>query len=105
MAGLSSPAGPLLLPSIQEEPTEDIASEEKKAASPDQWEPSVAIGSPLTVEGESLSRVELADRKIIQRRAWVEYYKGVDHFAKLLQEAIDERAQLDERNEENTRPL
>ncbi|KAK0731406.1 hypothetical protein B0H67DRAFT_639809 [Lasiosphaeris hirsuta] len=68
------------------------------------WAPSIVIGSPLWLEGEDPSRIEIADRRIAQCRAWVEYYQGVSKFACLLEEAIDQRARLDEDNEANTKP-
>lgn len=68
------------------------------------WAPSFVIGSPLWNEGEDLSRIELADRKIAQRRAWVKFYGNSSHFSSLLHEAIKERARLNEGAEENTTP-
>ena len=67
-----------------------------------QWEPSIVIGSPVSLEGEDLSRIEMADRKIAQRRLWAEHYQGAGDFLKLLEEALDERKQLDENDKENT---
>jgi hypothetical protein len=69
-----------------------------------EWTPSVALGSPLWLEGEDLSRVQIADRKIAQRRLWVEHYHGASDFPGLLEEAIQERSQLDPTAEENTKP-
>jgi len=68
------------------------------------WAPSFVIGSPLWNEGEDLSRIELADRKIAQRRAWVDFYGNSSHFSSLLHEAIEERERLDEGARENTTP-
>ncbi|KAK3311804.1 hypothetical protein B0H66DRAFT_644926 [Apodospora peruviana] len=69
------------------------------------WKPSLAIGSSLSVEGEDLSRIEMADRKIIQRRTWLEFYGNTGYFPELLEKAISERTQLDENDEENTLPI
>jgi len=71
---------------------------------PARWQPSVSIGSPLWLEGEDPSRIEIADRNITQKRLWVEQYRGIHEFTRLLDEAIGERDQLDENNVENTMP-
>jgi len=69
-----------------------------------QWRPSIVVGSPLWVEGEDLSRIEIADRKIAQRRLWVEHYRGASDFPSLLEDAIRERNQLLPTDEESTQP-
>ncbi|KAK0657570.1 hypothetical protein B0T16DRAFT_453014 [Cercophora newfieldiana] len=69
-----------------------------------EWKPSIVLGSPLWLEGEDLSRIEIADRKIAQRRLWVEHYRGAADFPDLLEQAIQERNLLDPANEENTKP-
>ncbi|KAK1828535.1 hypothetical protein QBC39DRAFT_416801 [Podospora conica] len=74
-------------------------------APPAKWAPSFSIGSPLWLEGEDLSRIEIADRNIAQNRLMVEFYRGVPAFAEYLDEAIKERNQLDENDVENTLPL
>lgn len=68
------------------------------------WKPSIVVGSPLWLEGEDPSLLDIADRKIIQARLWVEHYQGVPDFARMLQAAIQERQQLDETDPVNTRP-
>ncbi|KAK4444060.1 hypothetical protein QBC34DRAFT_195176 [Podospora aff. communis PSN243] len=69
-----------------------------------QWRPSIALGSPLWLEGEDLNRIQIADRKIAQRQLWLEHYNGASDFPALLEEAIQERNQLDPAAEENTKP-
>ncbi|KAK4229726.1 hypothetical protein QBC38DRAFT_471464 [Podospora fimiseda] len=69
-----------------------------------QWQPSIAIGSRLWLEGEDPSTIEIADRKVIQTRLWATHYQGVARFAEMLEEAIQERAQLDEKDQVNTKP-
>ncbi|KAK0751490.1 hypothetical protein B0T18DRAFT_457249 [Schizothecium vesticola] len=74
------------------------------SVSPARWQPSISIGSPLWLEGEDPSRIEIADRNIAQKRLWVEQYRGIPEFTKLLDEAISERGQLDENNVEHAMP-
>ena len=74
------------------------------AVSPNRWQPSISIGSPLWLEGEDPSRIEIADRDIAQKRLWVQQYQGVPEFAGMLDEAINERRQLDENDVVNTIP-
>ncbi|KAK1755291.1 hypothetical protein QBC47DRAFT_288747, partial [Echria macrotheca] len=66
------------------------------------WEPSVIVGSPLWAEGEDLSPIEIADRKVVQRQLWAAHYQ-TPYFSGLLGEAVRERDQLDE-NQENSIP-
>ncbi|KAK0631775.1 hypothetical protein B0T14DRAFT_467970 [Immersiella caudata] len=73
-------------------------------ASEAEWKPSVVLGSPLWLEGEDLSRIQIADRKVAQRRLWMEHYNGASDFPVLLDQAIQERSQLDPTDEENTKP-
>ncbi|KXX80173.1 hypothetical protein MMYC01_204122 [Madurella mycetomatis] len=68
------------------------------------WKPSIVIGSPLWLEREDPSPLEIADRKIAQARLWVEQYQGVPQFTRMLQEAIQERGHLDETDRANTLP-
>ena len=78
--------------------TDDVDNDKPK------WKPSIIVGSPLWIEGEDLSAIELAERKIEQRKLWVEHYQGVPEFERMLQEAIREREQLDEADEVSTKP-
>ncbi|GAB1310270.1 hypothetical protein MFIFM68171_00480 [Madurella fahalii] len=71
---------------------------------PSRWKPSIVVGSPLWLVGEDPSPLEIADRKITQARLWVEQYQGVPEFTRMLQEAIQERDQLDETDQANTLP-
>ncbi|KAH6634243.1 hypothetical protein B0J18DRAFT_486492 [Chaetomium sp. MPI-SDFR-AT-0129] len=68
------------------------------------WRPSIALGSPLWVEGEDPNAIQIADRKVAQTRLWVEHYQGVPYFAQAYREAVEARAQMDESAEENTQP-
>jgi hypothetical protein len=68
------------------------------------WQSSIVMGSPLWLEGEDPSPIEVADRKVMQLRFLVEHYPGHAEMARLLQEAIQEREQLDETNPVNTQP-
>ncbi|KAK4039851.1 hypothetical protein C8A01DRAFT_16211 [Parachaetomium inaequale] len=68
------------------------------------WKPSIVLGSSLWVEGEDLNALEIADRKVAQTRLWADHYRGVPYFVKAHQDAIEERGQLDESAEENTKP-
>ncbi|KAH6650919.1 hypothetical protein F5144DRAFT_617645 [Chaetomium tenue] len=70
----------------------------------EKWKPSIVIGSPLWAEGEDLNTIQIADRKVIQTRLWVDHYRGVPYFVEKHQKAVEERAQLDESAEENTLP-
>lgn len=67
------------------------------------WKPSIVIGSPLWLEGEDLSAIQIADRKVAQTRLWADHYR-VPYFVQAHQEAIKERQNLDETSEENTKP-
>jgi len=69
-----------------------------------QWEPSIALGTCLCVEGEDLNAIQMADRKVIQTRFWADYYKGVPEFVRMYQEALHQREELDETAEANTKP-
>ncbi|KAK3694870.1 hypothetical protein B0T22DRAFT_477586 [Podospora appendiculata] len=69
------------------------------------WRPSIVMDSPLSLEGEDLSRIEIADRRIAQRRLWNDFYRGRADFPELLEKAINERNELDELDDENTKPL
>lgn len=71
---------------------------------PEEWKPSIVLGSPLWVEGEDLNAIELANRKVAQTRLWMNHYQGVPHFVQVHQEAVQAREQLDETAEENTTP-
>ncbi|KAK3943718.1 hypothetical protein QBC46DRAFT_306881 [Diplogelasinospora grovesii] len=88
-------------PQEQQQPISTINIDRQKR----EWKPDVAIGSPLKLHGEDLSRIELADRKIAQRKLWVEFYGEIADFPEMLEEALRERQLLDERSEENTLPL
>lgn len=81
-----------------------LPAEPRTNVRPDGWKPSIVIGSPLWLEGEDPSPLEIADRKIAQARLWVEQYQGVPEFTRMLQEAIQERDRLDETDRENTLP-
>ena len=70
----------------------------------EEWKPSIVIGSALWAEGEDLNAIQIADRKVIQTRLWVDHYRGVPYFVQTHQKAVEERAQLDESAEENTMP-
>lgn len=70
----------------------------------EEWQPSIVIGSPLWAEGEDLNAIQIADRKVIQTRLWVDHYRDVPYFVQTHQKAVEERAQLDESAEENTMP-
>ncbi|KAK3984860.1 hypothetical protein QBC44DRAFT_362767 [Cladorrhinum sp. PSN332] len=69
-----------------------------------EWQPSIAMGSPLWLEGEDPSIIEIADRKVAQTRLWADHYRGVARFAEMLEEAIQERAKLDASDEVNIQP-
>lgn len=84
---------------VEDDPTQQLQTEVRR-----QWQPSIVIGSPLWLEGEDLSKIEVADRKVAQTRLWAEHYQGVARFAEMHQEAIQERAHLDEKDEVNTKP-
>jgi hypothetical protein len=70
----------------------------------EEWKPSIVIGSPLWAEGEDLNAIQVADRRVIQTRLWVDHYRGVPYFVQTHQKAVEERAQLDESAEENAMP-
>ena len=67
------------------------------------WKPSIVIGSPLWLDAEDLSVIEIADRKVAMTRLWAHHYQG-EHFAQVHQDAVREREQLDETAEINTQP-
>ncbi|KAK4105707.1 hypothetical protein N658DRAFT_386000, partial [Parathielavia hyrcaniae] len=69
-----------------------------------EWRPSIALGSPLWLDGEDLGAIEIADRKVAQTRLWLDYYQGASDFLQTHQEALREREQLDEADETNTKP-
>lgn len=85
-------------------PLEQSSTEAKQTRDFGEWKPSTVVGSPLWLEGEDLSAIEIADRKIAQTRLWADHYQGVSSFVRMHQEAIRERAQLDETAEVNTKP-
>jgi len=97
-------AGASAKPKIESK-TDTVSSSSLVMDTTPKWAPSAAIGSPLALEGEDLSRIELADRKVHQTRKWLDYYNGGPYFENLLQEAIREREQLDETDVENTKPM
>ncbi|KAK4245936.1 hypothetical protein C7999DRAFT_15909 [Corynascus novoguineensis] len=68
------------------------------------WKPSIVLGSPLWLQGEDLSAIEIADRKVAQTRLWVAHYQGVPYFVQKHEEAIGERLKLNEALEQNTKP-
>ncbi|KAL2199113.1 hypothetical protein P885DRAFT_30596 [Corynascus similis CBS 632.67] len=68
------------------------------------WKPSIVLGSPLWLQGEDLSAIEIADRKVAQTRLWVAHYQGVPYFVQKHEEAIRERQKLNEALEQNTKP-
>ena len=68
------------------------------------WKPSIVLGSSLWLENEDLSAIQIADRKVAQTRLWVDHYRGVPDFARMHQEAVEERRQLDETAEINLKP-
>jgi hypothetical protein len=68
------------------------------------WQPSIAIGDPLWCPGEDLSKTQLANRKIAQWRAILEYHDGSPYIQERLDQAIRERLALDD-GEENTLPM
>ncbi|KAL2271056.1 hypothetical protein VTJ83DRAFT_427 [Remersonia thermophila] len=71
---------------------------------PKQWRPSIVLGSPLSLEGEDLNAIQMADRKVAQTRLWASHYQGVPYFQEAHQKALREREQLDETAEENLLP-
>ncbi|KAL2255717.1 hypothetical protein VTK26DRAFT_2824 [Humicola hyalothermophila] len=86
------------------EPTQSIPAPEAPVRQDfGAWRPSIVIGSPLWLEGEDPSALEVADRKIAQTRLWAQHYQGPE-FERIFQEAVRERQQLDETSEENTQP-
>lgn len=68
------------------------------------WRPSIVLGTPLCLDGEDLSAIEIADRKVAQTRLWMEHYQQVPNFAQMHQDAVRERGQLDETAEDNIKP-
>ncbi|KAK3393745.1 hypothetical protein B0H63DRAFT_459048 [Podospora didyma] len=77
----------------------------KRNAPSEEWKPSITIGDSLWLPGEDLSRIEIAERRITQCRAWLQYYGATADFPQLLEEAISERNNLDEKDENNTMPV
>ncbi|KAK0747830.1 hypothetical protein B0T21DRAFT_406406 [Apiosordaria backusii] len=69
------------------------------------WQPSLVVGSALWLEHEDPTKIEIADRKVLQTRLLAQHYQGVDAFAELYEKAVQERAELDENSEENTMPM
>ena len=72
------------------------------------WKPDVAFGSALWVAGEDLSRIEIADRRIACARLRVEHYRNARNpaiFQEDLEKEIRKRAELDDNDEENTKPM
>ncbi|KAH8883841.1 hypothetical protein GQ53DRAFT_881997 [Thozetella sp. PMI_491] len=69
------------------------------------WEPDTAIGGPLKLPGEDLSRIRLADRRIAQWRLILTRQNGASHIQEILEEKILERLLLDETDIENTKPV
>ncbi|KAJ4297029.1 hypothetical protein N0V88_003945 [Collariella sp. IMI 366227] len=68
------------------------------------WRPSIVLGTPLCLDGEDLSAIEIADRKVAQTRLWMEHYQEVPDFAQMHQDAVRERGQLDETVKDNIKP-
>ncbi|KAK4647550.1 uncharacterized protein QC761_102460 [Podospora bellae-mahoneyi] len=74
----------------------------------DTWQPSLVIGSALWLEHEDPTKIEIADRKVLQTRLLAEHYQNYQNVSALTQmyeKAVQERAQLDENDEENTTPI
>ncbi len=69
-----------------------------------EWRPSIVLGSSLSIGGEDLDSIQLADRKVAQTRLWVSHYQGVPEFVRMHQEAVQEREQLNGTAEVNTIP-
>lgn len=72
------------------------------------WQPSLVIGSALWLEHEDPTKIEIADRKVLQTRLLAEQYQNYQNVSALTQmyeKAVQERAQLDENDEENTTPM
>lgn len=72
--------------------------EGENPAAGEEWTPSLVIGSSL---GDDLSAIQLADRKITQWRAILQHHQetlpgSVSPIQEMLDEAIAERAQLDD---------
>ena len=70
------------------------------------WSPSLVLGSSLGVD---LSAVELAERKVAQWNAILDYHKAhlpeaVGQVQEILNTAIEERNRLDDDDENNTKP-
>ncbi|KAK3497564.1 uncharacterized protein B0T23DRAFT_402677 [Neurospora hispaniola] len=73
-----------------------------------EWTPDIAYGSELWVEGEDLSRIEIAERGIARARLRVEHYRNAPNpaiFQQQLDEEIRKREELDDHDEENTKPI
>ncbi|KAK3954384.1 hypothetical protein QBC32DRAFT_207938 [Pseudoneurospora amorphoporcata] len=73
-----------------------------------EWRPDIAYGSELWVQGEDLSRIEIADRRVARARLRVEHYRHAPSpaiFQQQLDEEIRKREELDENDEENTKPI
>ncbi|KAH6853594.1 hypothetical protein B0I37DRAFT_400740 [Chaetomium sp. MPI-CAGE-AT-0009] len=93
----------------QEQASPDVSGAQstispQQNGSAEEWKPSIVIGSSLWTEGEDLNAIQIADRKVAQTRLWVDHYRGVPYFVQAHQKALEERAQLDESAEENTKP-
>lgn len=70
------------------------------------WKPDIAYGSDLWAHGEDLSRIEIADRRAARARLRVEHYGTRNPiFQQQLDEEIRKRAELDDNDEENTKPM
>ena len=85
------------LPSIPEASTSPVG----------EWRPDIAYGSELWLPGEDLSRIEIANRRVLRARSRVEHYGSTPNpiFQQQLDEEIMKRAELDENDEENTKPM
>ncbi|KAK0666162.1 hypothetical protein QBC41DRAFT_281583 [Cercophora samala] len=76
--------------------------------SSEEWQPSLVIGSALWLEHEDPTKIEIADRKVLQTRLLAEHYQNYQNvaaFSEMHERAVQERAQLDENDEENTTPM
>ncbi|KAK4202497.1 hypothetical protein QBC40DRAFT_321718 [Triangularia verruculosa] len=79
----------------------DIGMDETSEA----WQPSLVVGSALWLDHEDPTKIEIADRKVMQTRLLAQNYEGVNAFAEMYERAVQERANLDENSEENITPI
>ncbi|KAK4164245.1 hypothetical protein QBC43DRAFT_370185 [Cladorrhinum sp. PSN259] len=89
---------------VRVEDEESTTAHQQSEEAPVEWQPSIVIGSPLWLENEDPSTIQIADRKVAQTRLWAEHYRRVPRFTELLEEAERERVQLDENDQANTKP-